>query len=71
MSNQWHWVTRIEPSKIAAAVIYAAALIACANIIASAIKPTQVTVNLQIDNKGKVRAFEVVGNTLVPIPVPK
>jgi hypothetical protein len=67
MGHVSHFVTRIEPSKIAAAVIYAAALVACANIIANAIKPTQMTVNLQVDNKGKVRAFEVVGNTLVPL----
>ena len=67
MGHVSHFVTRIEPSKIAAAVIYAAALIVCANIIAESTKPTQVTVNLQIDNKGKVKAFEVVNGNLVPL----
>jgi hypothetical protein len=67
MGHISHFVTRIEPSKVAAAVIYAAALITCSNIIASAIKPTQVTVNLQIDNKGKVKAFEVIDGNLVPL----
>ena len=67
MADIRHWVTRIEPTRLLAAVIYALALIACANIIASSIKPSQINVNVQIDNKGKVKAYEVIDGNLVPV----
>jgi len=67
MGDIRHWVTRIEPSKVVAASIYAAALIVCANIVAGSIKPTQISVSVQIDNKGKVKAYEVIDGSLVPV----
>lgn len=70
MGDVRHWVTRIEPAKIIAAVIYAAALVACANILANAPRPKgDLTVVIHNEgNKPVVKAYKVgQDGKLVPV----
>lgn len=67
-----HWVTRFEPSKIAAAVIYAASMVASAAIIAGAMKPDDLSVTLNIENapgKPVQSAFKLDRRTGELIPI--
>lgn len=67
MKSIFHWTTRIEPSKVIASGIYAAALITCANILASVIKPSETHLTVWVSNSGNVKAYEIVDGQLVPI----
>lgn len=72
MGDIRHWVTKIEPTKLAAAGIYAFALIACANIIADALRSKDsmsFTISIQNEgNKPVMKAFKVdSGGNLVPV----
>jgi len=69
MGDVRHWVFKFNPALIAAISIAGFFAIAVANIIASAIKPIQIS--MTIVNGKEVRAFEVIDGKMVPIRVPK
>lgn len=69
MGDIRHWVVKFNPALIAAITIAGFFAVTVANIIASAIKPTQIS--MTIVNGKEVRAFEVIDGKMVPLKQPK
>lgn len=76
MGHVTHWVTRINPTLVVAVAIGAAAFVYGVDRIAEAIKPSQLTLAVSINNQGRpveqaAFTYDPQTGKWVPVPVPK
>ena len=70
MGHIFHWVTRLNPTDLIKAAVYAAGFVIGMGVLADALgTKNPVNVNLMIDNKGDVQGFKVEDGKLVPIKI--
>lgn len=69
MGAVYHWVTKINPTLVAAVSIASIAFVVGITKLADAIKSSkpEYSVSIQIDNKGTAKAFHIVDGKLVPL----